>query len=44
LIAIVSMAAIRKKLAYADVPKGLDGFGITMIVAGLMAMTFMMFS
>jgi len=44
MIAIVSMAAIRKKLAYADVPKGLDGFGITMIVAGLMAMTFMMFS
>jgi len=44
LIAIVSMAAIRKKLAYADIPKGLDGFGITMIVAGLMAMTFMMFS
>jgi len=44
MLAIVSMAAIRKKLAYADVPKGLDGFGITMIVAGLMAMTFMMFS
>jgi Na+-transporting NADH:ubiquinone oxidoreductase subunit E len=44
MLAIVSMAAIRKKLAYADVPRGLDGFGITMIVAGLMAMTFMMFS
>jgi len=44
MIAIVSMAAIRKKIAYADVPKGLNGFGITMIVAGLMAMTFMMFS
>jgi len=44
MLAIVSMAAIRKKIAYADVPKGLDGFGITMIVAGLMAMTFMMFS
>jgi Na+-transporting NADH:ubiquinone oxidoreductase subunit E len=44
MLAIVSMAAIRKKLAYADIPKGLDGFGITMIVAGLMAMTFMMFS
>jgi len=44
MLAIVSMAAIRKKLAYADVPKNLDGFGITMIVAGLMAMTFMMFS
>jgi len=44
MLAIVSMAAIRKKIAYADVPKGLQGFGITMIVAGLMAMTFMMFS
>jgi Na+-transporting NADH:ubiquinone oxidoreductase subunit E len=44
MLAIVSMASIRKKLAYADVPKSLDGFGITMIVAGLMAMTFMMFS
>ncbi|MBF0452879.1 MAG: NADH:ubiquinone reductase (Na(+)-transporting) subunit E [Candidatus Magnetomorum sp.] len=44
MLAIVSMAAIRKKIAYADVPKGLEGFGITMIVAGLMAMTFMMFS
>lgn len=44
MLAIVSMAAIRKKVKYADVPKGLEGFGITMIVAGLMAMTFMMFS
>ncbi len=44
MLAIVSMAALRKKIKYADVPKGLDGFGITMIVAGLMAMTFMMFS
>jgi Na+-transporting NADH:ubiquinone oxidoreductase subunit E len=44
MLAIVTMAAIRKKLAYANVPKNLDGFGITMIVAGLMAMTFMMFS
>jgi len=38
------MAAIRKKTQYADVPGGLNGFGITMIIAGLMAMTFMMFS
>ena len=44
MLAIVSMAAIRKKIRYADVPDGLQGFGITMIVAGLMAMTFMMFS
>ncbi len=44
MLAIVSMAAIRRKIQYADVPEGLQGFGITMIVAGLMAMTFMMFS
>jgi len=44
MLAIVSMAAIRKKLRYADVPKGLEGFGITMIVTGLMAMGFMLFS
>ena len=44
LLAIVSMASIRIKLRYADVPKGLEGFGITMIVTGLMAMGFMLFS
>ena len=43
-LAIVSMAAIRKKMRYADVPKGLEGFGISMIVTGLMAMAFMLFS
>jgi Na+-transporting NADH:ubiquinone oxidoreductase subunit E len=44
LLAIVSMAAIRQKLKYADVPEGLQGFGINMIVTGLMAMAFMLFS
>ena len=44
MLAIVSMAAIRNKIKYSDVPKGLQGFGITMIITGLMAMTFMMFS
>jgi len=44
MLAIVAMAAIRKKLRYADVPKGLEGFGITIIVTGLMAMSFMLFS
>ncbi len=44
MVAITAMATIKKKMRYADVPKGLDGFGITMIIAGLMAMTFMMFS
>ena len=44
MLAIVTMAGIRSKLKYADVPKGLEGFGISMIIAGLMAMSFMLFS
>jgi Na+-transporting NADH:ubiquinone oxidoreductase subunit E len=44
LLAIVSMAAIRIKLRYANLPAGLEGYGITMIVTGLMAMGFMLFS
>ncbi len=43
-IAIVAMAAIREKMAYSDVPRGLRGIGITFIVAGLMSVAFMMFS
>ena len=44
MLAIVSMAAIRIKLRYANVPEGLEGYGITMITTGLMAMGFMLFS
>lgn len=44
MLAITTMAAIRVKMRYADVPEGLRGFGITMIVSGLMAMSFMIFS
>jgi Na+-transporting NADH:ubiquinone oxidoreductase subunit E len=44
MLAIVAMATIMQKLRYADVPKGLEGFGIRMIVTGLMAMAFMLFS
>ena len=44
MLAIVTLAGIRKKLRYADVPDGLEGFGITVIIAGLMAMAFMLFS
>lgn len=43
-LAIVSLAAIREKLAYSDVPKPLQGLGITFITVGLMAMAFMCFS
>ncbi len=44
LLAIVGLAAIREKMAYSDVPKGLQGLGITFITVGLMAMAFMCFS
>lgn len=44
LLAIASMAAIRKKLRYSRLPSGLKGLGITMITTGLMAMAFMCFA
>lgn len=44
LLAIVSMGAIREKMAYCNVPKPLQGLGITFIMVGLMAMAFMCFS
>lgn len=44
LLAIVAMGAIREKMAYSDVPKPLQGLGITFIMVGLMAMAFMCFS
>jgi Na+-transporting NADH:ubiquinone oxidoreductase subunit E len=43
-IAIVAMAAIREKMTYSDVPKGLRGLGITFVTAGLMSLAFMVFS
>lgn len=44
MLAIVAMAAARIKMRYADLPYGLEGFAITMIVTGLMAMGFMLFT
>lgn len=43
-LAIVAMGAIRRKLRYSNIPPGLRGLGITMILTGLMAMAFMCFS
>ena len=43
-VAIVSMGAIREKMQYSDVPKPLQGLGITFITVGLMAMAMMCFS
>ncbi|MBD3421962.1 MAG: NADH:ubiquinone reductase (Na(+)-transporting) subunit E [Chitinivibrionales bacterium] len=43
-LAIISMAAIRKKLRYANPPEGLRDLGLTFIVTGLMAIAFLGFS
>ena len=43
-LAIIAMAGIREKLRFSAVPKGLQGPGITMIIAGIMAMAFMGFT
>jgi Na+-transporting NADH:ubiquinone oxidoreductase subunit E len=41
MIAIVSIAAIRERLKYSNVPDPLKGLGITFILTGLMAIAFM---
>jgi Na+-transporting NADH:ubiquinone oxidoreductase subunit E len=43
-LAIVAMAGIRQKLARARVPQGLEGPGITLVIAGIMALAFIGFS
>ncbi len=42
-LAIVSLAAIREKMSYSNVPAAMKGLGITFITVGLMGMAFMMF-
>lgn len=42
-LAIVTLAAIREKMSYSNVPTPLKGIGITFITVGLMAMAFMTF-
>ncbi len=43
-LAITAMGAIREKMQYSDVPKPLQGLGITFITVGLMALAMMCFS
>lgn len=43
-LAIVAMAAVRKKIRYSNIPQSLRGLGITMILTGLMAIGFMCFA
>ncbi|MHA1190299.1 MAG: NADH:ubiquinone reductase (Na(+)-transporting) subunit E [Alphaproteobacteria bacterium] len=42
-LAIMALAAIRQRLAYADIPDGLRGLGIAFIITGLMSMSFTVF-
>jgi Na+-transporting NADH:ubiquinone oxidoreductase subunit E len=42
-LAIVTLAAIREKMTYSNVPAGLKGTGITFITVGLMGIGFMAF-
>ncbi len=42
-LAIVTLAAIREKMAYSNVPAPLKGLGITFITVGMMGMAFMTF-
>lgn len=43
-LAIVLMAILREKLAYADVPKPLEGIGIAFLLAGMLSLAFLGFS
>jgi len=40
-VAIIAMAGIRERMKNARVPRGLEGPGITLIIAGIMALAFM---
>ncbi len=43
MMAIVALAAVREKLKYSNVPDGLKGLGITMLITGLMGIAFKSF-
>ncbi|MEM7108040.1 MAG: NADH:ubiquinone reductase (Na(+)-transporting) subunit E [Bacteroidota bacterium] len=42
-LAIIALSAIREKLKYSDVPDGLKGLGLTMLITGLMGIAFKSF-
>lgn len=43
-LALILMASLREKLAYANVPKPLEGTGIAFILAGMLSLAFLGFS
>lgn len=44
MLAIIAMAGIRERLNNARIPKGLQGPGITLVIAGIMALAFIGFT
>lgn len=43
-VAVILLGAIRARLAYADLPQGLRGLGITFMLAGMMSLGFSAFA
>ena len=43
-LAMILFAGIREQLSLVNIPKGMDGMGIALVTAGLLAMAFMGFS
>lgn len=43
-LAVVMLSAIRSRLAYADLPQGLRGLGVTFVLAGMMSLGFSSFA
>lgn len=43
-VAIILIASIREKLSYSNIPKGLNGMGMTFIMTGLISLAFMGFA
>ena len=43
-LAIITFAAIRERIKYSDIPKGLQGLGIAFVITGLMSLSFTAFA
>ena len=43
-MAIIIIGVIREKITYSDMPNGLEGMGITFILTGMIALSFLGFS
>jgi len=43
-LAVILLAGIRARLAYADLPDGLRGLGIAFVLAGMMSLGFSSFA